>query len=112
MTSIETYQERIDAIKASIERLKGDGAFVIQNLPGRAPLIVREEGDLCLPFGTVIAGNEDHVYLRAPHGRIYWESSSRSSAEPRGYNLERFYEFLSRRTMMGERFGIVYQPTG
>lgn len=112
MTSIETYQEQINALKASIETLKGGGPLTIQNLPGRAPLTVCYWDDLDLLMGTVIAGNNEHVYLRVPHGDIYWASSNYDDCEPDGYDLEQFYDFLRRSAAEGEQFRIVYQPEG
>nr|DAU97873.1 MAG TPA: hypothetical protein [Caudoviricetes sp.] len=110
MASIETYRTRIDALKTSVETLKRGGPFIIQNLPGRAPLIVNYWDDLDLPIGTVIAGNEDHVYLRALHGDTYWESSSPDIEELDGYDLDGFYEHLRERAAAGEQFRIAYQP--
>ena len=111
MTSIETYSTRIDALKASVETLKeGDKTLTIQNLPGRASIVVREWDDLAFPFGTVIAGNEDHVYLRVPHGKIYWASSGCDIGEPNGYGRGELYDHLRERAAAGEQFRIVYQP--
>lgn len=113
MASIETYRTRIDALKTSVETLKGGGPLIIKNLPGRAPLTIDEWGDLNLPYGTVIAGNGTHVYLRAPHGGIYWESSSdNANAGERGsYSLGEFYRHLHERAANGEQFRIIYQPS-
>lgn len=110
MVNIETYQERINTLKASIESLKGGGPLTIRNLPGRASLVVCDEGDLHLPFGTVIAGDEDHVYLRVPYGHIYWAASGCDDYEPDGYTPERFIAHLREQTAEGEQFRIVYQP--
>jgi hypothetical protein len=111
MASIETYRTRIDALKASVETLKeGDKTLTIQNLPGRAKLVVNNKSDLLLPFGTVIAGDGEHVYLRAPRGRIYWSSAHTSLGEPDGYSLEQFYDLLRGNAAEGEQFRIVHQP--
>ena len=122
MASIETYRTRIDALKTSVETLKGGGPLIIQNLPGRAPLIVYYWDDLDFPVGTVIAGDREHVCLRVPHGDrehvclrvphgdIYWASSSYDGREPDGYDLEQFYDFLRKRAAEGEQFRIVYHP--
>lgn len=110
MTSIEIYRERISTLKTSIEDLKGDRPLIIRNLPGRADLVVRNHTDLHLPFGTVIAGDEDHVYLRVPYGRFYWAASGCDDYEPDGYTLERFLAHLREQTAEGEQFRIVYQP--
>lgn len=110
MASIETYRTRIDALKTSVETLKSSGPLIIQNLHGRAPLTVGSWDDLDLPFGTVIAGDGEHVYLRVPHGDIYWASSSCDIAEPNGYDLEQFYNHLRKLAAEGEQFRIVYQP--
>lgn len=111
MASIETYQTRINTLKTSIETLKeGDRTLTIQNLPGRANLVVNNKSDLLLPFGTVIAGDGEHVYLRAPRGSIYWSSAHTSLGEPDGYSLERFYDFLREQAAAGEQFRIVHQP--
>lgn len=110
MASIETYQERINTLKTSIETLKSGGAVTIGNLPGRAPLKVRKSWDLHLPCGTVIAGGDTRVYLRVPHGDIYWASASTDVDGPDNYNLDGFYDFLRARTAGGEQFRIVYQP--
>lgn len=110
MASIETYRTRIDALKTSVETLKGSGPLIIQNLHGRAPLTVDFWSDLDLPFGTVIAGDGEHVYLRVPHGDIYWASSSCDIAEPNGYDLEQFLGHLRECAARGEQFHIVYQP--
>ena len=110
MTSIDTYRERINALKAGIETLKDNETFNLRN-PDGTVLIVRDNRDLFLPLGTVIAGNDEHVYLRVPHGNTYWTSSDRDNTEPYGYDLDQFYEFLRRRMEDGEQFRIVYQPT-
>ena len=109
MTSIDTYYERINACKASIETLKNNETFNLRN-PDGTVLTVRDNRDLFLPLGTVIAGNDEHVYLRVPHGNTYWTSSDRDNTEPYGYDLDQFYEFLRRRVEDGERFRIVHQP--
>jgi hypothetical protein len=112
MASIESYQSCINALRASIETLKeGDKTLTIQNLPGRAPIVVHEWDDLAFPFGTVIAGSEDHVYLRVPHGRIYWASACADLNEPNGYGRERLYDHLRKRAAEGEQFRIVHQPS-
>lgn len=111
MASIETYRTRIDALKTSIETLKkSDKKFTIHNLPGMAPIVVREQGDLNFPYGTVIAGNGTHVYLRTPHGGIWWESSSDNVGEQGGYGLVAFYNHLREQAAAGEQFRIVHQP--
>ena len=109
MTSIDTYYERINALKAGIETLKNNETFNLRN-PDDTVLIVRDSRDLFLPLGTVIVGNDEHVYLRVPHGHTYWTSSDRDNTEPYGYDLDQFYEFLRRRMEDGEQFRIVYQP--
>lgn len=112
MASIETYRTRIDALKTSIETLKeGDKTLTIQNLPGRAPLVVRDWNDFNFPAGTVIAGNGDHVYLRVPHGNIYWVSSGCDIGEPIRCRHNEFYNHLRELAARGEQFRIVYQPT-
>lgn len=110
MTSIKTYQEHIAAMKANIETLKGDGPLTIRNLPGRASLVVRSRTDLALPFGTVIAGDEDRVYLRVPNGSTYWASACTDFGEPNGYSLEQFHNRMCELAADGEQFRIVYQP--
>lgn len=111
MASIETYRTRIDALKTSVETLKeGDKTLTIQNLPGRAPLRVREWDDFDFPSGTVIAGDGSHVYMRVPHGATYWASSSCFTMEPRGYGCGELYDHLRERAAAGEQFRIVYQP--
>lgn len=111
MASIETYQARIKALKTSIETLKeGDKTLIIQNLPGRASLRVHEWADYDFPVGTVIAGNEDHVYLRVPHGDTYWVSSTRNITESDDYGCGELYGRLRERAAAGEQFRIVYQP--
>lgn len=110
MASIQTYQTRINTLKTSIETLKGYRPLIIQNLPGRAPLRVHEWGDLNLPYGTVIAGDGEHVYLRVPHGSIYWSSACTDFGEPDGYSLEQFLDHLRECAARGEQFRIVYQP--
>lgn len=111
MTSIETYNERISALRASIEALKeGDKTITIQNLPGRAPLVVREWDDFDFPAGTVIVGDCPHVYLRVSHGATYWTSFSPVAGEPRGYGHGELYAHLRERAAAGEQFRIVYQP--
>lgn len=110
MTSIETYRTRIDALKTNIETLKGDKTLTIHNLPGKAPIVVSEWDDFAVPFGTVIAGNEDHVYLRVPHGKIYWTSSACDIDKPDDYGLGELYDHLRERAAAGEQFRIVYQP--
>ena len=109
MTSIDTYHERINALKAGIEALKNNETFNLRN-PDGTVLIVHDGRDLLLPLGTVIAGNDEHVYLRVPHGNTYWTSSDRDNTEPYGYDLDQFYEFLRRRMEDGEQFRVVYQP--
>lgn len=111
MASIETYRRRIDALKTSIETLKGDKPLIIHNLPGRAAIVVREWDDLDFPLGTVIAGEGDHAYLRVPHGDIYWASSTYNIAEPDGYGRGELYDRLRELAAAGEQFRIVYQPT-
>ena len=111
MASIETYQERINTLKTSVETLKeADKTLTIQNLPRRAPLRVCYWDDLDFLIGTVIAGNEDHVYLRVPHGDIYWASSSFDATEPDGYDLEQFFDHLRECAAAGEQFRVVYHP--
>lgn len=110
MTSIETYRTRIDALKTSIETLKDGGPLIIRDLPGKADIVVRKCADLRLPYGTVIAGDGDHVYLRAPHGDVYWASARTGFGEPDGYSLEQFHDHLCEQAADGEQFRIVYQP--
>lgn len=111
MASIETYNKRIDALKTSIETLKGgDKTLTIQNLPGMEPLVVRDWDDFDFPVGTVIAGDGAHVYMRVPHGATYWASSSRDLTEPNGYGCGELYDDLYERAAAGEQFRIVYQP--
>lgn len=110
MASIETYRTRIDALKTSVETLKGGGPLIIKNLPGRAPLAVGFWDDLDLPVGTVIAGDREHVYLRVPHGDTYWTSSSLDIKEPDGYDREQFYNFLRKNAAEGEQFRIAHWP--
>lgn len=111
MAKIETYHTRIDALKTSIETLKeGDRTLTIQNLPGRAPIVVYKWDDLAFPFGTVIAGSEDHVYLRVPHGNIYWASSGCDIGEPTEHCRNELYNHLRERAAAGEQFRIVHQP--
>ena len=109
MANIDTYRERINALKADIGTLKSNETFNLHN-PDGTVLIVRDGHDLFLPLGTVIVGNDEHVYLRVPHGNTYWTSSDRDNTEPYGYDLDQFYEFLRRRVEDGEQFRIVYQP--
>ena len=69
MASIETYRTRIDALKTSVETLKGGGPLTIKNLPGRAPLAIDEWGDLNLPYGTVIGvGGVEYMRTGYTHG--------------------------------------------
>lgn len=111
MTSIETYHARIDALKTKIETCKeGDKTFTIRNLPGRDDIVVREWGDLDLPWGTVIAGNGDRVFLRVPHGRVYWVASAWLGEEPTTYDPKDFYDHLCKLAAGGEQFRIVYRP--
>lgn len=110
MASVETYQTRINALKTSIETMKGNEPLTIRNLPGRASLVVRSRTDLALPFGTVIAGDEDHVYLRVPNGSTYWASACTDFGEPNGYSLEQFHNRLCKLAADGEQFRIAYQP--
>lgn len=109
MASIDTYYERINTLKTGIETLKNNETFNLRN-PDGTVLTVRDSRDLFLPLGTVIVGNDEHVYLRVPHGNTYWTSSDRDNTEPYGYDLDQFYEFLRRRMEDGERFRVVYQP--
>nr|DAS47746.1 MAG TPA: hypothetical protein [Caudoviricetes sp.] len=112
MASIERYRTRIDALKTSVETLKeGDKTLTIQNLPGRAPIVVHDWDDLAFPLGTVIAGSGDHVYLRVPHGNIYWASSGCDIGEPTGHCLNELYNHLRKRAAAGEQFRIVHQPS-
>lgn len=111
MASIETYRTRIDALKTSVETLKSGGPLIIQNLPGRAPLVVCDWDDRNFPVGTVIAGNEDHVYLRVPHGNIYWASSGCDIGEPIRCRHNELYNHLRELAARGEQFRIVHQPT-
>lgn len=67
MTSIETYQERVATIKASIEALKGGDKLSITRMDG-TKYEVEQPSDLALRYGTVIADSEDRVYLRVAHG--------------------------------------------
>lgn len=110
MTSLETYQTRINELKASIETLKDGGSLIIHNLPERADLTVSYNSDLHLPFGAVIAGDGEHVYLRVPHGSIYWASACADFGEPDGYSLEQFHDHLRELAADGEQFRIVYYP--
>lgn len=111
MASIESYQSRINALRASIETLKDGGPLIIHNLPGRAPLVVRDWDDNGFPVGTVIAGNEDRAYLRVPHGATFWASSTRDVAEPNGYGCGELYDRLRERAAAGEQFRIVHWPS-
>lgn len=111
MTRIETYQERIATIKASIETLKDGEPLTIHNLPGRAAIVVRDWDDYRFPVGTVIAGNGDHAYLRVPHWDTYWASSTRDISEPDSYARGELYDHLRERAAAGEQFGIVYWPS-
>lgn len=111
MTSLETYQARITELKASIETFKDNGPLIIHNLPGRADLTVSDSSNLHLPFGAVIAGDGEHVYLRVPHGSIYWASACTDFGEPDGYSLEQFHDHLRELAADGEQFRIVYWPS-
>ena len=110
MASIETYQERIKALKTSIETLKGGGPLIIQNLPGRASLIIDEWDDLTFPCGTVIVGDGDHAYLRVPHRATYWVSSARDVSEPDKYGAGELRDHLREQAAAGKQFRIVHQP--
>ena len=111
MASIETYNERFDALKTSIEELKGGNRTVaIRRMDGTI-LTVESPGDLLLPFGTTIAGSGEYVFLRVPHSGAYWESSYTRGPHPdSGYSLEQFYDYLRELAAAGEQFRIVYQP--
>lgn len=111
MTSIETYQERIAAIKASVETLKNGGPLTIHNLPGRADIVVRNWDDFDFPNGAVIAGDEARVYMRVPHGATYWVSSSPIYTEARSYGCGDLYDHLCERASAGEQFRIVHWPS-
>lgn len=111
MTSIETYQEQIATVKASIDALKDGGPLTIHNLPGRAAIVVRDWDDFDFPDGTVIAGDEARVYLRVPHGATYWVSSSPIYTEARSYGHGDLYGHLRERAAAGEQFRIVHWPT-
>ena len=112
MTNIETYRTRIDALKTSIETLKeGDRTLTIQNLPGRAPLVVHEWDDYNFLVGTVITGDADHVYLRVPHGGTFWVSSSRDITKPQRLGRNELYNHLRELAAAGEQFRSVHQPT-
>lgn len=111
MTSIETYQEQIATIKASIETLKNDGPLIIKNLPGRAALVVHEWDDYDFPVGTVIAGDGDRAFLRVPHGSTFWVSSSRVVSEPDQFGRGELYDRLREHAAAGKQFRIVHQPT-
>nr|DAS73470.1 MAG TPA: hypothetical protein [Caudoviricetes sp.] len=111
MASIETYRTRIDALKTSIETLKSGGPLIIQNLPGRAPLVVHEWDDYNFPLGTVITGDADHVYLRVPHGGTFWVSSIRDVTKPRRLGRNELYNHLRELAAAGEQFRIVHWPS-
>lgn len=78
MANIDTYRERINTLKTGIETIKNNETFNLRN-PDGTVLIVRDSRDLFLPLGTVIVGNDEHVYLRVPHGNTYWTSSDRDN---------------------------------
>lgn len=63
MASIETYQERIAAVRASIETLKTGNKLTITRLDG-TKYEVKQPSDLDFNYGTVIADSEGRVYLR------------------------------------------------
>lgn len=67
MTSIETYQERIAAVKASIETLKDGNKLTITRMDG-TKYEVEQASDLDLKYGTVIADSVGRVYLRVACG--------------------------------------------
>ena len=112
MASIETYRTRIDALKTSVETLKeGDKTLTIQNLPGRAPLVVRDWDDYDFSVGTVIVGSGTRAYLRVPHRETYWVSSSRDITDRDCYGRGELYDHLCERAAAGEQFRIVHQPS-
>ena len=112
MASIERYRTRIDALKTSVETLKeGDKTLTIQNLPGRAPIVVHDWDDLAFPLGTVIAGSGDHVYLRVPLGGTFWVSSICDVTKPRRLGRNELYNHLRELAAAGEQFRIVHQPS-
>lgn len=111
MASIETYNKRIDALKTSIETLKGgDKTLTIQNLPGMEPLVVRDWDDFDFPVGTVIAGDGAHAYMRVPHGATFWVMSSRTD-ETVYFGPGELYDHLREQAAAGEQFRIVHQPS-
>lgn len=67
MTSIETYQERIATIKASIDALKRSPKLIITRLDS-GEYEVEQASDLELKHGTVIADSAGRVYLRVARG--------------------------------------------
>lgn len=67
MTSIETYQEHIAAIKATIETLKAGNKVTITRLNG-TKYEVEQASDLDFKHGTVIADSMGRVYLRVACG--------------------------------------------
>ena len=111
MASIETYRTRIDALKTSVETLKSGEPLIIQNLPGRAPLVVHEWDDYNFPLGTVITGDADHVYLRVPLGGTFWVSSICDVTKPRRLGRNELYNHLRELAAAGEQFRIVHQPS-
>lgn len=75
MASIETYQERIAAVKASIENLKGGNKLTITRLDG-TEYEVTNQYDLDFKWGATIIDSEGEVYLRTRGtDKEYWRAA-------------------------------------
>lgn len=106
MTSIETYQEQIDIVKASIGALKHSLKLTITRLDG-GEYEVRAWRDLDFEFGTVIIGSNDMVYMRTAG----WvgESWCAAAGSPRRRGLLEMYDHMREQTSKGVTYRFLHE---
>ena len=101
MTSIETYQERVATIKASIEALKGGDKLTITRMDG-TKYEVKQPSDLDFKSGTVIADSEGRVYLRVARSNYgHWRAAV---GTPEYRSHESLFAVMRQRAFLGTTY--------
>ena len=106
MTSIETYQERIAAVKASIETLKDGNKPTITRLDG-TEYRVETQYDLNFRWGAVIIDSEGEVYLRTRGAENeYWSAAKNA---PKYRNCREMFNHMRDRASEGVTYRFLHE---
>jgi len=101
MASIETYQERIAAVMASIETLKTGNKPTITRLDG-TKYEVKQPSDLDFNYGTVIADSAGRVYLRT--AGMYEQHWRAAVGTPQYRSHESLFAIMRQRAALGTTY--------